>query len=665
MKRFLAELKRRKVVRAVAAYAIAAFVVIQAADPVVDLLMLPGWTLRLVFALAILGLPVVIGLAWAFDWGPGGLEPAERAAESGGAEVSKAEGSAVPVSWRIAVIGAVMVLALGGGAWVLWGGDGAGSGSQDRVLVLPLDNATGDPELDAVGRMAADWIIQGLVDAELGTVVPLADAEDMLRVAGGEPGATGSTLAEVAASAGAGLVVTGTVYQRGDSVEIRGRILAGDGGRVLDAIPAQAAPRTDPIAAVESLQRAALGLLASRLGRPFGDEASLADIGVRAPSIEAYQLYVEGMQHFSAQEYPQARRLFLEAEAADTSWFAPRVHYLMSSINLGDDRTADSMFTALRPHRSSMSRTDRLIYDWLQTWMEGNPPAGLEIVREHALDVWGENGRYGLALELLRNNYPAESAAVLEEGDPAAGWNRNWTAYVSVHTAALHYSGQHRQELEVARSGRELYPNLPSAVFWEARALAALDRPGEAVATLRAAMTLPPGRGWTPGWMQLQSGLELRRHGHGAAGEAALRRGLEWYRSGDREADYPYSIARAHLWLGEVEQALSLLQELAEESPGSLDVNGRLGLALARAGRAGDAREVDARLAKWDDPYVRGSHLFWRAAIAAELGEKDRAVTLLRDAIAEGVPYSALHEDEDLRALWDFPPFQELIEPRG
>ena len=323
------------------------------------------------------------------------------------------------------------------------------------------------------------------------------------------------------------------------------------------------------------------------------------------------------------------------------------------------------MITALEPHRSSMSRTARFMLDWMKAWLAGDGPGGLEIVRAHALDVWGENGRYSLALELYRNNYPAEAAAVLDEGDPNAGFNRNWSAYVSVHTAALHISGQHRRELEVARSGRELYPNLPVAVFWEARALAALDRPAQARALLGEAMTLPPRRGWSPGWMQIQAGLELRRHGHEEAGEEAIRKGLEWFRAGDRAADYPYSIARAHLWLGESEQALPLLQELAEEYPDSESVTGRLGLALARAGRAPDAREVDARLADWGDPYVRGDHLYWRAAIAAELGEKERAVTLLRDAIAEGVPYSVLHEDPDLSALRDFPPFQELIEPRG
>lgn len=83
------------------------------------------------------------------------------------------------------------------------------------------------------------------------------------------------------------------------------------------------------------------------------------------------------------------------------------------------------------------------------------------------------------------------------------------------------------------------------------------------------------------------------------------------------------------------------------------------------ARRSDAARGVDAPLEAWDEPYIRGQHLYWRAVIAARLGQKDRALSLLREAIARGVPYSQLHESEELRPLADYPPFLELIAPKG
>jgi DNA-binding SARP family transcriptional activator/tRNA A-37 threonylcarbamoyl transferase component Bud32 len=63
----MAELKRRRVFRVTGAYVVAAVVVVEGANNFFGALRLPAWTNTLVAALAILGLPLVIALAWAFD----------------------------------------------------------------------------------------------------------------------------------------------------------------------------------------------------------------------------------------------------------------------------------------------------------------------------------------------------------------------------------------------------------------------------------------------------------------------------------------------------------------------------------------------------------------------------------------------------------------------
>jgi hypothetical protein len=64
---FFEELKRRRVVRAVAWYAAIAFLVMQAAELVVPGLGLPEWTFRAVVVVAVLGIPVAAVLSWVFD----------------------------------------------------------------------------------------------------------------------------------------------------------------------------------------------------------------------------------------------------------------------------------------------------------------------------------------------------------------------------------------------------------------------------------------------------------------------------------------------------------------------------------------------------------------------------------------------------------------------
>jgi len=50
---------------------------------------------------------------------------------------------------------------------------------------------------------------------------------------------------------------------------------------------------------------------------------------------------------------------------------------------------------------------------------------------------------------------------------------------------------------------------------------------------------------------------------------------------------------------------------------------------------------------------------------AAHLGEKERAVDLLRESLARGSSYAALHTDIDLEPLHGYPPFEELMKPKG
>jgi adenylate cyclase len=69
-----AELKRRNVFRVAAAYAVAAWLLIEVSDTVFPRLGLPEWTVTFVIALSLLGFPVAMFLAWAFELTPEGLK---------------------------------------------------------------------------------------------------------------------------------------------------------------------------------------------------------------------------------------------------------------------------------------------------------------------------------------------------------------------------------------------------------------------------------------------------------------------------------------------------------------------------------------------------------------------------------------------------------------
>ena len=70
------ELKRRNVIRVGAMYAVIGWLILQVADVVLGNIIAPGWVFRAVLLLVILGFPVALLFAWAFE-----LTPQERSAK--------------------------------------------------------------------------------------------------------------------------------------------------------------------------------------------------------------------------------------------------------------------------------------------------------------------------------------------------------------------------------------------------------------------------------------------------------------------------------------------------------------------------------------------------------------------------------------------------------
>ena len=74
MSGFFEEVRRRKVYRVAAAYVIAAGGMIQLASAAFPAWELPNWALRLVIVLLLIGFPIALILAWAFDVTPQGIK---------------------------------------------------------------------------------------------------------------------------------------------------------------------------------------------------------------------------------------------------------------------------------------------------------------------------------------------------------------------------------------------------------------------------------------------------------------------------------------------------------------------------------------------------------------------------------------------------------------
>src|SRR5207247_7100276 len=76
---FFAELKRRNVYKVAIAYGVVAWLLTQVATQVFPFFEIPNWVVRLVVLVIIIGFPIALIVAWAFELTPQGLKRTEVA----------------------------------------------------------------------------------------------------------------------------------------------------------------------------------------------------------------------------------------------------------------------------------------------------------------------------------------------------------------------------------------------------------------------------------------------------------------------------------------------------------------------------------------------------------------------------------------------------------
>jgi len=151
---FIAELRRRRVCRAITMYSVAMWLVCQIVDVVSPELGLPEWTLKFVILFGLLGLPIALILSWLFEITPDGLsiESAESTNHSG-ARTAKARRPLDQIIDCSLVLAALIIgvqLAVG----VLTTESVAAQSHQHKIAVVPFRVASGND---------ADRLSEGLV----------------------------------------------------------------------------------------------------------------------------------------------------------------------------------------------------------------------------------------------------------------------------------------------------------------------------------------------------------------------------------------------------------------------------------------------------------------------------------------------------------------------
>jgi adenylate cyclase len=213
---FFAELKRRNVYKVAVAYIVAGWALAQGIAQVLPVFDAPNWLIRLLVVLIIIGLPIALAMAWAFELTPEGLKRTEAA------DVAPSRRSKDQAWIYIVVIAGVISIGLfflgrytaqrASAAKNGWLSPTAGSLPEKSVAVLPFVNMSSDQE--------NTYFVDGLTEEILNRVAEIGG----LKV----PGRTSSfafknqnrDLRQIGATLGVSHVLEGSVRKAGDRLRI-------------------------------------------------------------------------------------------------------------------------------------------------------------------------------------------------------------------------------------------------------------------------------------------------------------------------------------------------------------------------------------------------------------------------------------------------------------
>src|SRR5437870_422595 len=275
-KTFFGELKRRNVYKVAVAYAIAGWALAQGIAQVFPVFDVPNWVVRLIVVLIVIGFPIALIFAWAFEITPEGLKRSE--------EADAMPSSARPTNrtWiYIVVVGAAISLALFFLGRYTAGTRTTPSGDKKSIAVLPFASLS-ENKNDA-------YFADGVQDQILTNLAKVSDLKVISHTSVRQY-KTGAerTMSEIGRQLGFAYIMEGSVQR----ARVRIRII----GQLIDA-------RTDRHIWAETYDRTAADLFAiqSELAQSIVTQLKAklspqqkAEIEERpTQDLDAFELYVQ------------------------------------------------------------------------------------------------------------------------------------------------------------------------------------------------------------------------------------------------------------------------------------------------------------------------------------------------------------------------------------
>jgi len=324
---FFAELRRRHVYRAAIAYGVAAWLLVQIATQVFPFFEIPNWIVRLIVLTTILGFPIALTIAWAFEMTPEGLKRDDEIRPNEYIpRWSTRRFLALIVSVAILAAGVPLVQLSRSKPSFLSRATDASTPSQKSVAVLPLLNESGGPDDEYFSDGLSEELIAALAQVKGLKVIGRSSS---FRFKGQKEDSK-----SIGEKLGVSTLLEGTVRKHGSQVRIVAELVnAADGSELWSGTFDR--ELKDVFAVQAEIARAVAKSLELTLLGTEDDSAK----NVVTKSVEAHNAYLQGHFYFQRRDfegYLKAISFFDQATHLDPNYALAYAERSQAGTWIGD-----------------------------------------------------------------------------------------------------------------------------------------------------------------------------------------------------------------------------------------------------------------------------------------------------------------------------------------
>ena len=664
------EIRRRKVLRVVAIYAIVAWIILQVAEVTFEPLGVPAWGMRAIVVAAIAGLPVSFLLAWIIDIRPEGLLfdlPLWAPSGSKSRTKRKSEG----------LYAVLLAIALAGGAYI-----GVGQFVEDlnapnpeaAITAAPPATSTTGPSASknsiAIlafanfdGNTESNYFASGLAEEILNLLAAVKELQVAARTSSFRFRDEKHDIREVARLLGVAHVLEGSVRRSGNLMRITAQLINGENG-----FHTWSQTYDRELLDIFSIQEEIASAVVNELKIALSLDSKQQLQNRPTDNVDAYIYYLEGrgrLRNSTDSDVTRtAGQLFQKALSIDPNF--SRAHAGMCEVNLhlyAVNKDTEAFHLA----ESSCNRAREL-----DSGVNSEVDLALAILYRH-------RGLYDQAETQIKKSIaidPKNADAYIELGELHGELGQTQEAeanylraidlrrnYWAAHSAlgGFYYRNQRYDEAAQAYElASSLAPDVTSTLIGKGAAYSMLGDRIRARDAYDQSLKLKPSR-------HAFSNMGLRYYYNGQFQDAvdmqeqALNYAPDDHRVWGRLAEsYRFLPNSRDASQSAYEKAAELAAGVIAVSPKDWQSIGLHGLYLAHLGQLQKAQELATKAVEMSDGTAEA--LYYLALVRLESDDSTGAITALEASIARSESFRRyLIEDPDLQELKDNPRFRALI----